>query len=341
MPKRKKLPDVPDYIGIENADKLTVQKSNPLQKLSETGMTLPEFKILDAYLARIDSHHPERRRVMFKKGELEKILDLARTHSSEMKKRIDKLFLPVEIKLSDDNKHFIRFSLFQEAEFFQEEDGQWAIALTCSRTAMKYIFNIENLGYLKYRLRNVIHLTSRYSYVLYLYLENNRFRKSWEISLEDLKKILNCAADTYDEYKRFNDLVLKKCYAEINEKTSLGFTYTAIRSGRRVTAVCFAIVPSDIETEPEAATESARAVYDEDLMFLSEACNNEFSLDEISHLRNMLVTVSIPETGHGTQIDRYHYLVHVYQKMNLESKKRKIKNRFSYMKKIIENERNT
>ena len=37
-------------------NKLIVQKSNPLQSLSETGMSLVEFKILDAYLSRINSY---------------------------------------------------------------------------------------------------------------------------------------------------------------------------------------------------------------------------------------------------------------------------------------------
>lgn len=45
-----------------------VQKSNPLQSLSETKMTLAEFKILDAYLSKIDSHNPEKREVVFDKG---------------------------------------------------------------------------------------------------------------------------------------------------------------------------------------------------------------------------------------------------------------------------------
>ena len=64
MPKRKNLPKIPDYTGIPtDENKLMVQKSNPLQSLSETGMSLVEFKILDAYLSRINSHDEEKRYV--------------------------------------------------------------------------------------------------------------------------------------------------------------------------------------------------------------------------------------------------------------------------------------
>ena len=56
---------------------LLIQKSNPLLSLSETGLTLAEFKILDAYLGRINSHDPEKRFIRFEKGEIERLLDVS------------------------------------------------------------------------------------------------------------------------------------------------------------------------------------------------------------------------------------------------------------------------
>lgn len=79
MPKRNRLPIVPDYIGLpKDYAQLLVQKSHPLQTLSETDMTLSEFKILDAYLSRIDSHNADKRYVRFERGELENILGVVR-----------------------------------------------------------------------------------------------------------------------------------------------------------------------------------------------------------------------------------------------------------------------
>ena len=49
-----------------------VQKSTPLQSLWKSSLGLGEFKVLDTYLSRIDSHHPERRTVKFSKEEFEK-----------------------------------------------------------------------------------------------------------------------------------------------------------------------------------------------------------------------------------------------------------------------------
>ena len=244
MPKRTTLPQ------FTGNCKFLVQKSNPLQSLSETKMTLAEFKILDAYLSKIDSHKPEERSVTFDKGELESLLGVTQIKNKDLSNRIDNLFKVVTIQDPDKPNKFTKIALFSCAECTQGDDGLWTIKLACSPEAMEYIFNIESIGYLRYRLKNVVNLTSRYSYILYLYLESNRFRGSWTMSLDDLKKMLCCTADTYSEYKRFNDLVLKKCQKELSQKTDIAFDYVALRRGRKVTSVQFII------KTPQNATDS-------------------------------------------------------------------------------------
>ena len=102
MPKRKKLPVVPDYVGLGEVEKLIVQKSNPLQSLAKTELTLPELKILDVYLSRIDSHDPEKRTVVIEKGELEQVLGVSRILKQQLKERLRNLFQVVEVE--DDTK---------------------------------------------------------------------------------------------------------------------------------------------------------------------------------------------------------------------------------------------
>lgn len=242
MPRKKKLPPIPDYHGLgRNYKNMLVQKSNPLQSLSETGLSLVEFKILDAYLARIDSHKPNERYVRFEKGELEQLLGVTRILKEDLSKRIDNLFQVVTIRDENKPKKFTKIALFSKAECEQDENGQWQIDLACSAEAMEYIFNVENMGYLPYLLKNVIELTSRYSYIMYLYLEKNRFRKSWSVSLDELKALLRCTADRYNEFKHFNAEILKKCHKEVNGKTSMKYSYEVIKKGRKVTDIKFTV----------------------------------------------------------------------------------------------------
>ena len=224
-------------------DKLTVQKSLPLFALWRSELTLAEFKILDTYLSRIDSHKPDKRTVVFEKGELEKILGVKRIRTEELDERLKHLGTPIRI---DDNinqkKKFARISLFEKAMAEQDNYGIWQVELTASQSAMKYFFNIENLGYLRYKLRCITSLTSRYTYIMFIYLEANRYRKSWEVDLAELKEILACdKEETYKVFKRFNDLILKKIHKEMNEKTECRYSYESIKKGRSVVAVRFTV----------------------------------------------------------------------------------------------------
>ena len=77
MPKGKGRKNTEaDMLKDNLKDSHEVQKSKPLFSLWKSDLTLAEFKILDTYLSRINSHNPEQRDVIFEKGELEKLRSL-------------------------------------------------------------------------------------------------------------------------------------------------------------------------------------------------------------------------------------------------------------------------
>lgn len=351
MPKRKKLPKIPDFEGMgvhsENAE---IQKARPLRSLAETELTLSEFKILDAYLARINSHDPDKRTVKLEKGELEKSLGVSEIKKDDLNKRLRHLFQVIEVKDESKKKGFKLINLFEEADAEQDDDGLWQITLTCTPSAREYVFNVDNIGYLRYRLKNVIGLTSRYSYVLFLYLLDNRFRKTWRIPLAELKKLLGCTADAYKQYYRFNDLVLKKCYKELTEKTNIRFSYQPIKRSRTVSEVEFTVktimdeLPKVDDPIPGQLTfmdpdEIPDNDFGGNLSFLAEACHNEFSDTEMQEIIQILITMQFPKHQFGEWFARYHYLAEKYARLGVEASRKKITNRFSYFRKIIMQDR--
>lgn len=311
-------------------------------------MTLAEFKILDAYLSKIDSHNPEKREVVFDKGELENLLDVVRITNTDLARRIDNLFKVVTIQDPDKPNKFTKIALFSCAECTQGDDGLWTIKLACSPEAMEYIFNIESIGYLRYRLKNVVNLTSRYSYLLFLYLESNRFRGAWTIPLDDLKKMLCCTADTYSEYKRFNDLVLKKCQKELSKKTDIDFDYVALRRGRKVSGIQFILkTPQTAADSPVEPLFEERDEFDwaitygsERLATLAEGCNYEFNKAEMEQIARVLVRINIPcdQATKSELFGKQFYLREKYAALNVIMCKKPIKNRFKYFLKMLESD---
>ena len=356
MPRRKKLPPVPDITNLgKDPETHVVQKSNPLMSLSETGLTLAEFKILDAYLARIDSHKPEERFVRLEKGEIEKYLGVSKINTPDLEKRIDNLFQTVTIRDNHKARGFTKIALFEKAVCYQDDDGLWQIDLGASASAMDYIFNVENIGYLRYRLRNVINLTSRYSYVLYLYLEQNRhMHLSWEIRLDELKSLLRCTAETYSQYKRFNDLILKKCHKELNEKTECHFSYEPVKKGRKVAAIRFTLEPitPSLAVKAEDCEPNQYTLDDWQDSRREDICHG-FESEEFASFTDEQLKV-LRDLGWAKKrdedVERHNALLndvllacqyatsdYLRQKI-LVAKTRKPKNLFLYVKKMIEND---
>lgn len=335
---RKKIEPI-NSLGSD-IDNLTVQKSRPLFALWRSELTLPEFKILDTYLSRIDSHHPEKRTVRFEKGELESLLGVKRIRSEELDSRLKNLMTSVKIDDPTSRRGFRRVALFEYACADADDDGVWQVEMTCTQSAMRYIFDIEQIGYLRYKLRCIINLKSRYSYVLFTYLESNRFRKEWDIDLDELKHILNCdQEETYKEYKRFNDLVLKKVNKELNERTECHFSYTPVKRSRKVVAIHFtlesvAAIPDQIPGQMAISDILPGPGRD---LWESAVPNSGFTAEQIEHLRSLISTVpetKMPDMGEGIDINRYHYVWNLWTKML--SQRRPIRDRYAYLCRMIE-----
>lgn len=343
---RKKIEPI---VGLGNEDKLTVQKSLPLFALWRSDLTLSEFKILDTYLSRIDSHKPEKRQIVLEKGEIEQALGVKKINNQDLKTRLKHLMgNVVEIPDQDAKRGFRLVTLFEEADAEQDDYGLWQVKLECTQKAMKYFFNVENLGYLRYKLRCITSITSRYTYIMFIYLEANRFRKTWEVSLNELKEILNCdKEETYKEFKRFNDLILKKVQKEMHKKTECRYEYEPIKKGRSVVAVRFTV-----ETLPKSSLEDI----DENQMTIeqwqSETSTKKelwqtplerfnFSQEQYDELFTVLITIpdyKLPQSAacyNNVDLMRYHYIDQKVKEIIRRDAQKSIRSKFAYLLKLM------
>ena len=350
MPRKKKVIEPIVGPGKDPENKLTVQKSNPLFSLWQSDMTLAEFKILDTYLSRIDSYQPDKRTVIFTKGELEQLLGVKKINKASLSQRLNNLGRFVEVEKADHKIH--KVALFEEAYGEMDENGLWQVKLTCTPSAMKYIFNVDELGYLRYKLRSITSLNSRYTYVLFLYLEKNRFRKTWEEDVDTLRHFLNCDNDeSYSAFKVFNDRILKRCQKELQEKTECRFTYEPIKKGRKVVSVKFTLetiadlLPDAGELEGQQQLQWFDENIDDPLSFLSGACGNEFTPEQMKEIFEVISCRTAdqlpvaPEHPGDIEFSRYHFLAQMYAKLNTRATAKPIKNRHSYFLAMLKNDK--
>lgn len=352
---RKKIEPI-ETLG-KDTNKLTVQKSLPLFALWRSDLSLSEFKILDTYLARINSHEPEKRKVTFSKGELEEKLGVTKINKPDLEKRLIHLMGNV-VKVPDNNtkRGFKLVTLFEEVEADQDDTGLWTITLECTQKAMKYFFNVDNLGYLRYKLRCITPMTSRYTYIMFMYLESNRFRKSWEVDLNELKQILNCDAEEYaNEFKYFNRDILKKIQKELHKKTECRYTYEPIKKGRKVVAIKFTLETlkdfDEIATEEkewelaEAEWERYNSLpeWEKWIEDYCKCCDNIFTTIEMQEFIGMTNKLPLAQIYKNAPVDdigiqRYEYIQDKYRAFKVANSRDPIKNKYRYFKAMIEND---
>lgn len=330
-----------------DTDKLTVQKSKPLFALWSSELTLAEFKILDTYLGRINSHDDEHRTVKFEKGELENLLGVKQLKPQVLDDRLKHLMTTVRIPDPERKRGFTRISLFEKAHAEQDDYGVWEAELTCTESAKKYIFDVENLNYLRYKLKNIINIKSRYTYIMFLYLWENKYRGTWEEPLEKLKSVLNCDKEpTYKEFKRFNDLVLKKVYKEIHKATDIKYDYETVKRGRSVVAIRFIYKSKTLDevdenqmTIEQWQADKAKSNHLE--LWQKPLEQFEFTAEEYDEVFSYLAvipTFKLPQSPacyDSIELMRYHYLDQRAKEIIRRDKQKPIHNKFSYLIKLM------
>lgn len=332
--------------------KYWVQKADPLIAMKSVPFTLGELKILDTYISRINAADDTRRTVIFTKEEYEELMGLSCANPRALQKHIKALLSRVpELYMPDDE--YISFVLFEKAYYHKDEYGKPIIELTCTETSKNLFFCIGKYHYFKYALENVINLTRKASYLLYLHILTNRYRGEWELLLDELRdEVLDCKEQaSYQEYKIFKNRVLDPAVKEVNKKTDCHFTYEPIKRGRKVAKIKFIYQSQeqeqldgqlsllDVEEQLEGLDEESISLkrYGSKLAYFigDIACKNEFTVEQVQVIKDLVIKI-IPQN------DVMERCNHVISQMNImnayDTPKDPIKNRFNYLRKMLEKE---
>ncbi len=276
-----------------------------------------ELKILDTYLSRINARDPDSSYVTFTKKEYAELMGLdGDLRTSQLKNYTRGLLANVvTLELPNEND-YVQYPLFSEAKCrYDEKANQTVIEIDCNPKLKQVFFDIAEDGYVRYQLKNVIALRSQYSIRLYSILKDRPF--GWNVEVNNLRKIIGATSPTYDEFKRFNSLILKKSVEEINDVTDITVEMKSIRKGRSVSSIEFKItnkpiikqLPPDertIEVEVEPEDESPRVAdpfavpdADDELAICTESLPEDFTRDQVEALRFMAIKI-VPFDPHDS-----------------------------------------
>lgn len=345
-----------------------IEKRNVLNEMRTNNMTLQELRFFSIYLSKINPRDKTTRLVRFSLSEFEKIMELVRIQSKDIKPVVDSLLCKI-IHVPTENGGFSAFQLFKECKVDQDQNGVWYVEIDAHDKALPLMFEFKT-HYFTYQLWNALRLKSSNQLRMYELLK--QFEKKGEriLTLLELRSLLGIGPGEYPRWERFKAKVLDSCQTALAETTDIKYTYDPIKNGRggKVTGIKFTIEknkdyidqltlfefiefqdqvnPDDLEEAGHSdellggENKNESSFKNERLELYSEMCNYEFSEQEIQILYDLLLDI-VPVPAGSSLIEkdlkRVDYLKRAYNELEYRATQRKVSNRFGYLRGILGN----
>ena len=237
--------------------KIVVIDGNYLEGLIQSNTNKAELRIIYNIMQQIDCNKIEKQSFVFEHGKVEDIFNDAHISKENMLKKLARLKKFISLYSSKSRDEFGIIQVFSDMEFSVGKDGFWMLKISCTKAAVESIFSAEYIDFLRFNVRCILDLNSSHSVLLFLLLQEMKKEYSScgestikvKINIDELKSRLKADSVSYNQFREFNQKVLKKCHTEINKKTVLHFDYEPVDrdNNRRYTAIEFTIYNADEE----------------------------------------------------------------------------------------------
>jgi len=330
-----------------------IEKRNILNEIRANNMTLQEVRFFAIYLSKINSRDIKTRLVRFPMDDFKSIMDLGRIDIGYMKNVTNSLLCKV-VNVPDDRGGYTGFQLFKECSVSKDDSGEWYVEIDAHDKALPLMFDFKR-KYFSYRLWNALRLKSANQLRMYELLKQYESTKEktriWTI--EELKKDLWLGKNEYSRFGDFKKWVLDVCQQALKEHTDIKFTYEPHGKkgpGGKIFALKFYIEKNedymdqltlDMYIDEQQATadievddSSPAGRYEKLIDLLSEACDNEFTREQVITLWDTMQERLDPQDLQD-DMSRFDYLRRKYNVLNMRRKKTNIPHPVGYLKKII------
>ena len=343
-----------------------VEKRNVLNELRSNNMTLQELRFFSIYLSKINPWDQSTRIVRFPIEDFQRIMGFGRLNITQLKASIDSLLGKV-VHIPDEKGGFIAFTLFKRCRVYRNDEDSWFVEINASDDALPLMFDFKN-KYFKYELWNALRLKSANQVRMYEILKQYEKIGKRELSVQELRELLGVEKNEYSgrtgwsDFKRY---VLDSCQQALAETTDIKYTYERGKTGAggKWLSIVFYITknndyidqltldefidmqpqPDPIDMTSDAELEGQMTIFEEskEINYGSEladllgsaALDDEFTPDQVRVLQDLVLKAA----GTSDHLEMCNYLMHEVNTMNYYDSRNPIKNRFLYLKNMLEN----
>lgn len=339
-----------------------VKKRNVLNEIRANSMTLQELRFFSIYLSKINARDTSTRVVRFTLSDFHAIMELDSRIKIDYMKRVTDSLLCKVVNVPTERGGYEAFQLFKECRVDTDEKGEWYVEIDAHDKALPLMFEFQ-ARFFSYQLWNALRLRSSNQLRMYEILKQYEKIGTRVLGIDELKELLGVAKNEYSRFGDFRKWVLDACQQALKENTDIKFTYEPHgKKGKGGKILCLKFIiernteyvdqltlfefieerkqeidgVQDVwdEQDEAAGDDDGSSVYREKIEFLAEACNNEFSYNEVVVLFNEMRS-KLPYSLIREDIQCYDYLMDKYREMIMRNERNKIKHRFGYLRSII------
>lgn len=211
-------------------DNLVILK-NPIAN-ARFGLSVMQTKVLFEAIAYFKSNQQLRTMRLYIKEFLKNVG--SETNNYEyIAKEIDQMTeIPLRIQRTTKKGtlDYLKVQLFSSADYKIDASGFGYVEIEISDKLKPYFLEIAQGEFFYYHILNTRVLKSKYSIKLYLFLKSWKRKGQVDISVPDLRALVEVEANEYTEYRYFKKRIIESAKKELSEKCDITFEYQEIRA---------------------------------------------------------------------------------------------------------------
>ncbi|MDU3086061.1 MAG: RepB family plasmid replication initiator protein, partial [Streptococcus mitis] len=217
------------------------------------------LKIFELAVSCIDTENlPKDNIIYLSKAELFTFFDVSDNgRHTRFKEAIEKMQKQAFFQIKEEQGKGFKFKSIVPIPYVEWTDYNDEVKIEFHREIMPYLINLKK-NFTQHALSDIAELNSKYSIILYRWLsmQYNQYEhysvkggrraeqveayRNPSISIKELR-IMTDTVNSYKQFTRFNNHVLKTPLDEINAHTSFNVTYDKIKKGRSIDSIVFHI----------------------------------------------------------------------------------------------------
>ena len=204
---------------------------------------------------------------------------------SRFKQAVEKMQKQAFFQIKEEQGKGFKFKSIVPIPYVEWTDYNDEVKIEFHREIMPYLINLKK-NFTQHALSDIAELNSKYSIILYRWLSMNYNQyehysykggrreeqveayRNPSISIKELR-IMTDTVNSYKQFTRFNNDVLKTPLEEINTYTSFNVTYEKVKKGRSIDSIVFHI------TKKPVARNDFYKLEEQDPIYLQDKANKE------------------------------------------------------------------